>query len=64
MAVPSLVAVVEDGGRDPYLVAEAVRALARIGDDRGMEVVRRVAADGPAVAREVLAEGWDPSARQ
>jgi len=35
VAVPSLVAVVEDGGRDPYLVAEAVRALARIGDDRG-----------------------------
>jgi broad specificity phosphatase PhoE len=49
-AVHSLVELV-DQADDPYLVAEATLALARIGDPAGLAVVERMAREGPAVAR-------------
>jgi HEAT repeat protein len=49
-AVPALIAAVGDGG-DPYLAAEAARALVAIGAPEGLAVARRLAADGPVVAR-------------
>ncbi len=48
-AVPDLIEAVELG--DPYVAAEAVTALALIEDPTGLEVVRRTAERGPAVAR-------------
>jgi HEAT repeat protein len=49
-AVPDLLRIVGDSG-DPYLVAEATVALARIGEPEGLRVVERIARDGPVVAR-------------
>jgi HEAT repeat protein len=49
-AVPGLIAAVEQGD-DPYLAAEAVVALARIGDPGGLAIVDQMAREGPAVAR-------------
>jgi HEAT repeat protein len=49
-AVPDLLRIVGDSG-DPYLVAEATVALARIGDPEGLTVAERIARDGPVVAR-------------
>jgi HEAT repeat protein len=49
-AVPRLIRVVDEAD-DPYLVAEATVALARIGDPAGLAVVARMAQQGPAVAR-------------
>lgn len=48
-AVPHLIGIVRES-EDPYLVAEATVALARIGDPAGLAVVERVARHGPAVA--------------
>lgn len=41
---------------DPYLKAEVVRALGRIGDERGLEVVRRAAAYGEPPVRAAAQE--------
>jgi hypothetical protein len=49
-AIPSLIEITEQAD-DPYLVAEATVALARIGDPAGLAVVDRMARAGPAVAR-------------
>ncbi len=49
-AVPRLMEVIQESN-DPYLAAEAVTALARIGDPAGLAVVDRIARDGPAVPR-------------
>jgi broad specificity phosphatase PhoE len=49
-AVPGLIAVVRESD-DPYLVAEASVALARIGDPAGLAVVEEIAQHGPVVAR-------------
>jgi anti-sigma factor RsiW len=49
-AVPRLIGIVERAD-DPYLVAEATVALARIGDPAGLAVVDRMARAGPPVAR-------------
>jgi HEAT repeat protein len=49
-AVPALIAAAGDGD-DPYLAAEAARALVAIGAPEGLAVARRLAADGPVVAR-------------
>lgn len=49
-AVPRLIEIAEQH-HDPYLVAEAIVALARIGDPAGLAVVDRIARRGPAVAR-------------
>ena len=49
-AVPHLIGIVRESD-DPYLVAEATVALARIGDPAGLAVVERVARHGPVVAR-------------
>src|SRR6266542_1749286 len=49
-AVPDLIGIVEEAD-DPYLVAEATVALARIGDPAGLAVVDRMARQGSAVAR-------------
>jgi HEAT repeats len=48
-AVPALITAVEDGD-DPYLAAEAARALVAIGAPEGIAVARRLATDGPVVA--------------
>ncbi len=47
-AVPRLIEVIQQS-HDPYLAAEAVTALARIGDPAGLTVVDRIAREGPAV---------------
>ncbi len=49
-AVPRLIGIVEEAD-DPYLVAEAIVALARIGDPAGLAVVDRISRQGPAVGR-------------
>jgi hypothetical protein len=49
-AVPRLIRIVDESD-DPYLVAEATVALARIGDPAGLAVVDRMARVRPAVAR-------------
>jgi HEAT repeat protein len=49
-ALPALIAVAEDSS-DPYLAAEAVRALVAIGTPDGLAIARRLALDGPVVAR-------------
>jgi len=49
-ALPRLIQLVEEGD-DPYLMAEAVTALARIGDPAALAVVRQIAQDSPVVAR-------------
>lgn len=49
-AAPRLIGIVEQAD-DPYLVAEATVALARIGDPAGLAVVDQMARQGPAVAR-------------
>jgi HEAT repeat protein len=54
-AVPALIAAVGDGG-DPYLAAEAARALVVIGAPEGLAVTRRLAADGPVIARAAARE--------
>jgi HEAT repeat protein len=55
-AGPALIAAVRDGG-DPYLAAEAARALVAIGAPEGIAVVRRLlAADGPVIARAAARE--------
>jgi len=54
-AVPALIAAVEDGD-DPYLSAEAARALVAIGAPEGLAVTRRLATDGPVVARAAARE--------
>jgi hypothetical protein len=54
-AVPALIAVVRDGG-DPYLAAEAARALVAIGAPEGLAVARRLATDGPVIARAAARE--------
>jgi HEAT repeats len=61
-AVSALISVAEDA-RDPYLAAEAARALVAIGTAEGMAVVRRLARDGPVVARSAAREalGGAPS---
>jgi HEAT repeat protein len=49
-AVPRLLEIMRnDAG--PYVTAEAVVALGRIGDQAGLKEVRRVASQGPAVVR-------------
>jgi hypothetical protein len=49
-AVPHLIGIVHQAD-DPYLVAEATVALARIGEPAGLAVVDQMARQGPAVAR-------------
>ena len=49
-AVPGLIGIIRESD-DPYLVAEATMALARIGDPAGLAVVEEMARHGPAVAR-------------
>jgi hypothetical protein len=49
-AVPALISIAADPG-DPYLAAEATRALVAIGTADGLAVVRRLARSGPVVAR-------------
>jgi HEAT repeat protein len=49
-AVPALIRAIQEAG-DPYLAAEAAQALAAIGTPEGLAVVRRLAEDGPVVAR-------------
>jgi HEAT repeat protein len=49
-AVPALISVVDDS-RDPYLAAEAVRALVAIGTPDGLAVARHLASNGPVVAK-------------
>jgi len=49
-AVPRLIQIIEEPD-DPYLVAEAIVALARIGDPAGLAVVDRISRQGSAVAR-------------
>jgi len=49
-AVPPLIEAAQQP-HDPYLAAEAVTALARIGDPAGLAVVDRLARDGPVVPR-------------
>lgn len=49
-AVPGLIEAAEQRD-DPYLAAEAVVALARIGDPAGLVVVDQMARQGRAVAR-------------
>src|SRR6266704_692576 len=49
-AVPRLIGIVEEAD-DPYVVAEAIVALARIGDPAGLAVVDRISRQGSAVAR-------------
>jgi hypothetical protein len=49
-AVPALISVAEDSS-DPSLAAEAARALVAIGTVDGIAIVRRLASDGPVVAR-------------
>jgi HEAT repeat protein len=47
-AIPRLIEVARDGS-DPYLAAESVRALARIGGEEAEAVVRELATSGGAV---------------
>jgi hypothetical protein len=49
-AVPALISVADDS-RDPYLAAEAVRALVAIGTPDGLAIARYLASDGPVVAK-------------
>jgi HEAT repeat protein len=49
-AVPALAEIAQQDD-DPFVSAQAVRALARIGTEDAIEVVRRVAADGSVVPR-------------
>ena len=49
-AVPHLIGIVEEAD-DPYLVAEATMALAKIGDPAGLAVVDQMARRGHAVGR-------------
>lgn len=52
-AIPRLAALADDPS-DPYLAAEAARALARIEPDR--PVVRRLGASGPLLSRTAVRE--------
>jgi HEAT repeat protein len=52
-AIPTLAGLAEDGG-DPYLAAEAARALAKIEPEH--PVVRRLEADGPLLSRRAVRE--------
>jgi hypothetical protein len=54
-AVPDLIRAVE-AGTDPYLAAEAVLALARIGDPAGLAAIRRAAENAPVIARAAARE--------
>jgi HEAT repeat protein len=56
-AIPALAGLAEDGG-DPYLAAEAARALAMIEPEH--PVVRRLEADGPLLSRTAVRKvtGW------
>ena len=54
-AVPALISVAKDSS-DPYLAAEATRALVAIGTADGLAVARRLAIDGPVVARVAARE--------
>lgn len=49
-AVPALISVAKDSS-DPYLAAEAVRALVAIGTADGLAAARRLASNGPVVVR-------------
>lgn len=49
-AVPALISVADDS-RDPYLAAEAVRALVAIGTPDGLAVAHHLASNGPVVAK-------------
>jgi MFS family permease len=54
-AVPALIRAAEDD--DPYVAAEAVRALASIGDRSGLELVRRMAhGEGSVVVKAAARE--------
>jgi HEAT repeat protein len=54
-AVPALIRAAEDD--DPYVAAEAVRALASIGDRSGLQVVRRMAhGEGSVVVKAAASE--------
>jgi HEAT repeat protein len=54
-AVPALIRVAEDSS-DPYLSAEATRALVAIGTADGLAVACRLASDGPVVTRVAARE--------
>lgn len=49
-AVPTLIRAIQEGD-DPYVAAEASRALVAIGTADGLVVVRQLAGDGPVIAR-------------
>jgi hypothetical protein len=49
-AVPAMISAATDS-RDPYLAAEAVRALVAIDTADGLAAARRLASNGPVVAR-------------
>jgi HEAT repeat protein len=49
-AVPALISAAGDSS-DPYLAAEAVRALVAIGTPDGLAAARRLASNGPVVVR-------------
>jgi HEAT repeat protein len=49
-AVPALIQAAEEG-EDPYLAAEAARALVAIGTPDGVAAARRLASGGPVIAR-------------